>query len=302
MDGAIHKKKINLAKEIISLALREDLEPDGDISTYYLDPDLICEAQIIAKEPGLMSCSWLIALILEEYQSLQAPRKQSNALTQISILVDDSQKFQAGDTIIKIKAPAKTILACERTILNFLQRLCGIATYANHLVELIAEYDCKLLDTRKTMPGMRALEKQAFKDGGGTNHRFNLSDMIMLKENHLAIAEADLISIIKQSKKLGKKIEVEINQDNLDKLASVIEAEVDQIMLDNFAAEKIPRIIANTTTVIASTAKQSRPKFEASGGINETNLIDYAKTGVDYISTSICFTQAKNIDLSMLIK
>ncbi|MDD9897449.1 MAG: carboxylating nicotinate-nucleotide diphosphorylase [Candidatus Melainabacteria bacterium] len=295
MDGAIHKKKINLARQIVSLALGEDLEPDGDISTRYLDPEQICQAQILAKEAGVMSCSWLVELIFEEYAKCHPEPSRASGSPQIKILVKDGSKFKAGQVVIEIQANARAILACERSILNFLQRLCGIATYSNRLVELIQDYDCELLDTRKTMPGMRALEKQAFKDGGGTNHRFNLSDMIMLKENHLALAGADLISVIEESKELGKKIEVEINQHNLDKLDAVIAAEIDQIMLDNFAAAAIP-------SIIASKAKQSNAKFEASGGINESHLIDYSKTGVDYISTSICFTQAKNIDLSMLIK
>jgi nicotinate-nucleotide pyrophosphorylase (carboxylating) len=324
MEDAIHKEKINLVAAIIKLALAEDLEPNGDISGSLLTSKT-SRAQIIAKEPGLMACSWLVEAVLRQYEPKEAFK--------VICHCPDSGSFAAGQVLFEIEASSRTIVATERTILNFLQRLCGIATYTNKLVKLIQDYPVELLDTRKTMPGMRVLEKAAFKYGGGTNHRFNLSDMVMLKENHLACIE-DLATVISNfknkdlrhpakpcfasdvdTKKVGTvqstssvsedkddfgrksiKFEVEINKDNLDKLELVIEAGVDQIMLDNFAPSEIIEL-KNKIALFS----MPPPKLEASGGINESNLVDYAKTGVDYISTSISFTKANNIDLSMLM-
>ncbi len=298
----IDKENINVSKpsakagssEIIRLALAEDLEPLGDLSSLLtIDTKKQARAEIIAKEPGIMACSWIIQAILEAY-----PERSLNEAGQVQVYFSDGKSFKAGDLLCEIKAPAQTLLACERTILNFLQRLCGIATYTSKLVNLIKDYPCKLLDTRKTIPGMRALEKEAFRCGGGTNHRFNLSDMVMLKENHLACIEGDLIEAIKQMRsKLAAniKIEVEINKDNLDKLESVIEADVDVIMLDNFSPSEASKLIQ----LIRSKSNQ---QIELSGGINEANLIDYAKTLPNYISTGSATTKANNLDLSMLVK
>ena len=324
MEDAIHKEKINLVHSIIKLALAEDLEPNGDISATFLTSKT-AKAQIIAKEPGIMACSWLVEAVLKQYD----PNTTFNVISNCQ----DSLSFEAGQTLFTIEAKSSDIFATERTILNFLQRLCGIATYTNKLVKLIQDYPVELLDTRKTMPGMRVLEKAAFKYGGGSNHRFNLSDMVMLKENHLACIEdlSEVISKFKNkdirhpakqgfasdvdTKKVGTvqstscvsedkedfcrksiKIEVEINKDNLDKLELAIQAGVDQIMLDNFSPSEIIKL-KNKIDLLP----MPLPKLEASGGINESNLLDYAKTAVDYISTSISFTKANNIDLSMMI-
>ncbi len=313
-------------QQIIKLALEEDLSPYGDLSSeLLLAPSTQARAQIIAKEAGVMACSWIIQAVLEEYlalehiitrsaeilTSLRSPGQATQSTSKVNLYFQDGQTFQAGDLIAEINGPAQMILTTERTILNFLQRLTGIATYTRKLVDLIKDYPCKLLDTRKTMPGMRLLEKEAFKCGGGTNHRLNLSDMVMLKENHIALAGLDLVNSInqvrqkldahvfarsattKQSKQI--KIEVEINKENLNKLEAVISAGVDQIMLDNFSAEEAKNIIKQIRSLNKTT------KIELSGGINETNLQAYANTGADYVSTSAAFTKANNIDLSMII-
>lgn len=303
MEDARYKEKMNLAQDlglealsIIKLALKEDLEPSGDISSMLL-PDKIAKALIIAKEPGIMACSKLPSIILDEYCKLDCLKA---SVFKVQAFFKDGDNFQHGKALFEIEADIKTLLATERTILNFLQRLCGIATYTHKLVKLIENYDVKLLDTRKTMPGMRALEKAAFVCGGGTNHRFNLSAMVMLKENHLAMID-DLGGYIKKirSSEFGvRKIEVEINKENLDRLEEAINASADQIMLDNFSPAEIQALILELRT----SNFELQTKLEASGGINESNLIDYAKTGVDYISTSISFTKANNIDLSMLIE
>lgn len=141
---------------------------------------------------------------------------------------------------------------------------------------------------------MRALEKKAFSQGGGTNHRFNLSDMAMLKENHLTLLDQDLLDSIKKLKQENCKIEVEINKANLDKLELVAKQDIDQIMLDNFKPEELPEVIKKIRSL------NPEIKIEASGGITEKNIQDYAKTGVDYVSTAEA-SRARNIDLSMIM-
>lgn len=292
-------------KKIIELALSEDLEPFGDLSSSIFPVTKQIRAFIKAKEPGVLACIELISEICDLYATRLLIEEKS--LT-YKFNFKNSDSFEAGDTICQINGPAQILLGAERTMLNFLQRLCGIATYTHKLTNLIKDYPCKLLDTRKTMPGMRALEKAAFVCGGGTNHRFNLSDMVMLKENHLAVIGIDLIDAIQtmrtkldnntQTKNI--KIEVEINKDNLKNLDLILSQKlpVDIIMLDNFSPSEAKELI---TKIKAWSPEPRTLSIELSGGISEDNILDYAKTDPDYISSGSVFTKANNIDLSFLI-
>jgi nicotinate-nucleotide pyrophosphorylase (carboxylating) len=275
--------------DIYELTLKEDLEPNGDLSTKFFAPKKL-KAQIIAKEAGIFACSSIIKKVFEAYKKLY----EANLEYRIDLKITDSQNFKAGDILVEITSSSHALLICERTILNFLQRCSGVATKAHQLSKLVKDYETKVLDTRKTSPGMRALEKEAFRQGGGTNHRFNLSAMAMLKENHLALLDKDLIESIKKLKKEKCRIEVEINKDNLDKLELVCKEGIEQIMLDNFKPKKLPELIQKIRSISPTI------KIEASGGITEDNIIDYAKTGIDYVSTAEA-SRARNIDLSMLI-
>lgn len=276
--------------DIYLLTLKEDLEPNGDLSTKYFSAKEL-KAQIIAKEDGVFACSEIAQNIFNAYTKIY-PNEKIKA--QIKTLVKDGEVFKSGDVLVEIKAQSHALLICERTILNFMQRCCAIASKARELSGIIQNTSCKVLDTRKTSPGMRALEKQAFKQGGGTNHRFNLSDMAMLKENHLSLLGLDLLESIRKLKQENCKIEVEINKDNLDKLELVCKESVDQIMLDNFHPEEIPDLVKKIHSL------NTEIKIEASGGINEKNILAYANTGIDYVSTAQA-SRARNIDLSMLI-
>ena len=289
----MHKEIMKeLTQKLIKLALEEDLSPNGDISLNFLENSAVHKkAQIIAKEDGVMACSWIAEAVFDEYKkNFSSHCERSEAISQIK--VKDGEEFKKGDILLELEAPANFLLSCERTILNFLQRLCAIATATRKLSSIIKNYPCKLLDTRKTMPGMRALEKEAFKTGGGENHRFNLSDAVMLKENHLAV----IASAAWQSSPPVKTI-VEINKDNLNQLEKWIELGVDQIMLDNFSPKEVEEIIK---TLLPFT-RHPLPKIEVSGNITKENIIDYAKTGCNYISTSACMTRVHNLDLSMKI-
>ncbi len=286
-------------KEIIELALDEDLKPFGDLSSVLIaNPNKAARAIIVAKEDGVMACGFLI----EELCASYVQRLGLEEACKVSLKVEDGEKFNSGKVLAEINGPAIVLLGIERSVLNFLQRLCGVATYTKKLTNMVESYSCKLLDTRKTMPGLRVLEKQAFRIGGGINHRFNLGDMVILKENHLAIIGLDLIEAITNIRlKLDTKpetknvkIEVEINQDNLNKLEKILALPVDRVMLDNFSPAAVRDIIKEIRT-------KSRIEIELSGGINETNLVAYAKVDPDFISIGSVFTKAHNIDLSMMI-
>jgi nicotinate-nucleotide pyrophosphorylase (carboxylating) len=282
------------------------------------------DAEIVAKEDGIMSCGFLVAEILNQGQeylvnNFTKMRIVENAenevpLHALEVYFKDGEKFFKGDRLIKIKGSAILLLATERIILNFLQRLTGIATLTRELSSLLENTSTKLLDTRKTNPGMRFLEKIAFKDGSAVNHRLNLSDMIMLKENHISLSRFKNIkeALLHTREQIDKsnlknlsgetlKIEIEINQENLHLLESIIqEGLADVVMLDNFSVSELSTIVAGIRTWQAENAENG-VFIEISGGINPENILSYLKLEPDFISTSYVSKNAHSIDLSMLI-
>jgi len=206
----------------------------------------------------------------------------------------DGEDMMAGDNAFTINASVHTILTCERIVLNCMQRMSGIATLTNQFVEAIRGYSSKILDTRKTTPGFRLLEKEAVRIGGGMNHRFGLFDMIMLKDNHIdycgGIGKAlDNAYAYKKQYKSGLKIEVEAR--TLEDVEAVLKSgKADRIMLDNFNPERLQQ---------ALNLIQKKIETEASGGINMENIRTYAATGVDYISIGALIHQARSLDLSL---
>lgn len=199
-----------------------------------------------------------------------------------------------GEIAFEVEAKVHTILQCERLVLNCMQRMSGIATLTKRYVDKLKGYKTQLLDTRKTTPNFRLLEKEAVRIGGGINHRFGLFDMIMLKDNHIDYCGGIEKAIEKaytyvQQKKPGLKIEVETR--NLEDVKKVIAVgKVNRIMLDNFTPEQIYKAVKLV---------DGKYETEASGGINLTNIEDYAATGVDYISSGAVIHQAKSVDMSL---
>ena len=335
----------NLIRDLISLSLREDLEPSGDLSAFLtIDFAQEAEAKIIAKEDGVMSCGFLVAEILNQgleylvnnFIKKFAEEGRENgenlvSLQSMEVYFKDGEEFLKGDCVIKIQGSAVLLLAMERTLLNFLQRLTGIATLTRKLTSLLDNTSTKLLDTRKTNPGMRVLEKMAFKDGAAFNHRLNLSDMIMLKENHISLSRFKNIKealvycrqeIEKRKLKSLKgevlKIEIEINKENLHLLEGIIkEGFADVVMLDNFSVFELSQVMANIRTWQAehaeiaaqqegtdhkgTSSRLMRTFIEISGGINPENILSYLNLKPDFISTSYVSKNAHSIDLSMLI-
>ena len=209
--------------------------------------------------------------------------------------------MKAGEMAFDVEASVHTILQCERLVLNCMQRMSGIATLTRQYVDRLYGYRTKLLDTRKTTPNFRLLEKEAVKIGGGVNHRFGLYDMIMLKDNHIAYCGGIENAINEawkylQKKNLDLKIEIETRSiEDVQNVIAVGKGKVFRIMLDNFTPEKVTEALK----LIGEVPKTFGIETEASGGINLDNIADYAETGVDYVSVGALIHQAKSLDLSL---
>lgn len=269
---------------LIKNALAEDIG-DGDHSTISsIDTEAKGKAVLKIKEEGVLAG----VNVAEKIFRFMQPDIVFTAYKK------DGEIMKHGEIAFDVKAKVHTILQCERLVLNCMQRMSGIATLTKRYVDKLKGYKTRLLDTRKTTPNFRLLEKEAVRIGGGVNHRFGLYDMIMLKDNHIDYCGGIEKAILKayeyvQQKKPGLKIEVETrNLEDVKKVMSV--GKVNRIMLDNFSPEQI----AEALKLI-----DGKYETEASGGINLNNIEDYAATGVDYISSGAVIHQAKSVDLSL---
>ncbi len=270
--------------QFIANALAEDIG-DGDHSTLSsIDADAKGKAILKIKEAGILA-------------GVDVAKKIFTSVEPSSVLKEikkDGEGMQAGETAFEVTAKIYTILTCERLVLNCMQRMSGITTLTRQYVKKLEGYSTKLLDTRKTTPNFRLLEKEAVKIGGGVNHRFGLYDMIMLKDNHIDYCGGIEKAILKaweyvQEVKPGLKIEVETR--SIDDVKKVIKVgKADRIMLDNFT----PSQISEALKIIGG-----RYETEASGGINYDNIESYAATGVDFISSGAIIHQARSLDLSL---
>ncbi len=212
------------------------------------------------------------------------------------ILIPDGEKVKVGDIVAEVEGKASSILTAERTALNFLQRMSGIATLTNNFVEKINHTKAKILDTRKTVPGLRLLDKEAVRLGGGKNHRIGLFDMFLIKDNHIEIAGSitnavDACRNFQQKKNSNFKIEVETK--NLEEVKEALTCNVDIIMLDNFKTEMMKKAV---------TLINGKCLIEASGNINVDNVKEVAETGVDYISVGALTHSVKALDISLEVE
>jgi len=270
--------------DLIKNALAEDIG-DGDHSTLAcIGPQIRGKAILKIKDEGILAGIHVAEKIFA-YSGTSAVIKKFK---------QDGDIMQPGEIAFEVEAKIYDILTCERLILNCMQRMCGIATLTKKYVDRLKDYHTKLLDTRKTTPNFRVLEKEAVRIGGGFNHRSGLYDMIMLKDNHIDYCGGIEQAITKawlyvQKKKPGLKIEVETR--NIEDVKKVIRiGKVDRIMLDNFS----PQQITEALQVINGSYET-----EASGGINYENIESYAATGVDFISSGAIIHQARSLDLSL---
>ena len=270
--------------EFVRRALSEDLGDGDHTSLACINEVEKSAARLEVRERGILAGIGVAKRVFELYDSS----------LEIEILKNDGDSVIEGDIAFIVKGSARSILSTERLVLNLMQRMSGIATKTHQMVEMISHTDAILLDTRKTTPGMRFIEKEAVAIGGGGNHRFGLYDMIMIKDNHIDYAGGIAKAIQKTHSYLdanNKKLKIEIEVRSLNELDEVLtEGKVHRIMLDNFS----PKEIENALKRIPQ-----KYETEASGGITEENIVAYAETGVDYISVGALTHSVKSLDLGL---
>lgn len=265
--------------DLIKHSLEEDIGY-GDITTMSVVPaEQNSEGLFIAKAEGIIAG-------LEVARTVFARLDPEAVFTK---LIADGDQVTTGTVIARIRGKSRALLTGERTALNFLQRLSGIATQTYQLTGMIKDYSAQLLDTRKTTPGLRVLEKYAVAVGGGRNHRFGLYDGVMIKDNHIIAAGGIKQAVAMARAKVPHTLKIEVEVENLDQLQEALEAGADIIMLDNMA----PAVMREAVAVVAS-----RALLEASGGIKAANLIEIAQTGVDFISMGALTHSASSLDIS----
>lgn len=271
--------------DLIDAALREDIGT-GDLTTrYFTDPARLATARIVAREQCVLAGG---AVAREVFYRVDPE-------LEIIHLFPDGMVLEKGVAALEIRGKAASLLTAERTVLNFLQRLSGVATITYRYVQAVQGTETRILDTRKTTPGWRLLEKAAVAAGGGTNHRIGLYDMVMVKDNHLAACASldELALSVRRFKEAHPDIRVELEADTLDQVRAFAAMEgVDVILLDNMTTGQMREAVA---------LRREGLEFEASGGITIERLPEIAGTGVDYISVGALTHSAKAVDLSMEI-
>ncbi len=273
-------------REIIRRALDEDIQT-GDVTTKAVIPD-----SVLSKGKFLVKAVGVIAGLNVAKNAF----KTIDVEIGFNVLIPDSGKVKVGDIVAEVEGKASSILTAERTALNFLQRMSGIATMTNKFVEEISHTKAKILDTRKTVPGIRSLDKEAVRLGGGKNHRIGLFDMFLIKDNHIEIAGSITNAVnacrnFQQKKNSNLKIEAETK--NLDEVKEALACNVDIVMLDNFKTELMKKAVELIN---------GKCLIEASGNINIDNVKEVAETGVDFISVGALTHSVKALDISLEVE
>ena len=274
-----------LIEPIVRAALAEDLGRAGDVTGQACIPEgARMRAVVAARKPGVLAgidCVRLAVLALDPKAT-------------VDIRVKDGEAFEAGAVLAEIEGDARALLAAERTALNLLQRLCGVATLTRDYVRAVEGTGARIADTRKTTPGLRALEKHAVLCGGGTNHRFGLDDAILIKDNHVAVCGGVAEAIAAARAAVGHLMKVEVEIDGLAQLEAALAGRPDVIMLDNFSLEDLRAAVARTAVSAFGPVV-----LEASGGINLTTVRAIAETGVDVISVGALTHSAPALDVGL---
>ncbi|WP_022886240.1 carboxylating nicotinate-nucleotide diphosphorylase [Glaciibacter superstes] len=272
---------------VVRAALEEDA-PWGDLTSATLIPvDAVATARLVAREPGVLSGG----------EVFEAAFRLTDAHISVDLAIDDGETFDAGDVLAVVTGPARAILQAERIGLNFLQRMSGIATLTAHYVAETLDTRARIVDTRKTTPGLRAFERKAVRDGGGHNHRFSLSDAVMAKDNHLAILTSGELSLtealFEARGRLPHTAHFEVEVDRIDQIEPVLAAKIDTIMLDNFSMEDLRRGVAIV---------DGRAIVEASGGVSLETVRAIAASGVDVVSVGALTHSVRSLDLGLDIE
>jgi nicotinate-nucleotide pyrophosphorylase (carboxylating) len=273
-----------IINQFIKNAIAEDLGDGDHTSLSTIPANAQGKAKLLIKEDGIIAGVELAQEIF----------KQVDANLQVEVFINDGAAVKYGDIALTVSGSSQSILLAERLVLNCMQRMSGIATKTNHIVKLLSGYHTQLLDTRKTTPGLRYLEKWAVRIGGGVNHRIGLYDMILIKDNHVDYAGgiANAINAANQYlKEKNKQLEIEIEVRNLAELGEVLDSgNVNRIMLDNFSFTDLKEAVRLIDKKYIT---------EASGGIVEENVTEYAACGVDYISMGALTHSVKSLDMSL---
>ena len=276
MDAAV--------SQLIDMALAEDIGPGDVTSTYFVPAERRSRAFINAREVGVIAGTEVAAEVF---------RRVSDEI-KVKILLEDGSRVSPGALVIEVEGPSRAVLTAERTALNFMQRLSGVATLTSRFVDEVKDTNAQILDTRKTTPGWRLLEKAAVASGGGTNHRMGLYDRAMVKDNHL-VAEGKLEYLqagIRRLKDEHPEVGVELEADRLDQVKDFLELEgVDYILLDNMSLDELREAVAMRTG--------TSPSLEASGGVNLRTVKGISETGVDFISVGAVTHSAVGLDLGL---
>jgi nicotinate-nucleotide pyrophosphorylase (carboxylating) len=273
-------------KEIIHRALNEDIQT-GDVTTQAVIRDTV-----LGKGKFLVKANGVIAGLNVTANVFEMVDKEID----FKILIPDSRKVKTGDIVAEVEGKASSILTAERTALNFLQRMSGTATFTNSFIEKISHTKAKILDTRKTVPGLRLIDKEAVRLGGGKNHRIGLFDLFLIKDNHIEIA-GSITDAVKACRNLQQKrnsnLKVEVETKKLDEVKEALTCDVDIIMLDNFTTDLMKSAVALIN---------GKCLVEASGNINIENVKEVAETGVDYISVGALTHSVNALDISLEVE
>lgn len=274
----------DIVQKIIKSALEEDLGDGDHTSLSTIPASATGKAKLLIKEDGIVAG---VELALEIFKFVDAGLR-------VEVLVQDGAPVKYGDIVLYVSGSARSILAAERLVLNAMQRMSGIATTTYHIVKSLEGTGTKVLDTRKTTPNLRYLEKWAVAIGGGVNHRFGLYDMILIKDNHVDYAggiENAVKSAQSYLEKTNKELQIEVEVRNISELEQVLAiGGVDRVLLDNFSFDGLKQAVQLVN---------KRVPTEASGGITPENALDYAKCGVDYISMGALTHSVKSLDMSL---
>lgn len=278
----IDKKTLRSAEVLFDLGYAEDIG-DGDITTNNLvPPDTDRTAILVAKEEGVIAGLAVAEMVFKKFDKNIEWKE----------ILPDGSKVKPGDIIVEFKGNYRALLTGERKALNFLQRLSGIATYASKCMKEIEGHHVEILDTRKTLPGYRYLDKYAVRMGGASNHRFGLYDMVMIKDNHIQVAGSIRKAVEAIRFKVPKSIKIEVETTTLEQVQEALDAEVDIIMLDNMSSKMMKEAVKLINR---------RAKIEASGNMTLKRIRKVAATGVNYISIGALTHSVKALDISQRI-
>lgn len=272
-------------ERLIEAALAEDIGPGDLTAAYFVPAEQLATGFIVAREAGVLSGGEV---------ALEVFRRVDPAIEAVP-LVADGARIAAGAYVMRLEGPARSLLTAERTALNFMQRMSGVASATRAYVDAVRGTSARILDTRKTIPGWRLLDKAAVVHGGGTNHRMGLYDRVMVKDNHLVAEERldELQEAIRRLKAEHPEVEVELEADRLEQVAAFLELdEVDYLLLDNMALDELRR-------AVALRGDRKRPLLEASGGVTLDTVAGIAATGVDFISVGAITHSVKALDLAL---